>query len=231
MTSAAEPYTGAENLEVMREAVNYNAWLLNLIRNRAPREGRILDFGAGAGTFARPLHTFGLNVTCLEPDLALGAMLRGQGLQVASAIEQLPDDSFDFIYTLNVLEHIDDDVGALRGLHAKLLKGGRLLIYVPAFQVLYGAMDRQVGHVRRYRRRDLAKRVTNAGFTVESSEYADSVGFFAALAFRFFRRSSGNLNPAHVRIYDRLIFPCSLLLDRVSWPFFGKNVTVVARRS
>jgi SAM-dependent methyltransferase len=230
MTSAEGGYTGAENLEVMREACNYNAWLLRLIRRHSPPQGRALDFGAGAGTFALPLHRAGFRMTCVEPDYALGSMLRAQGLTVVSGLDQLENGACDFIYTLNVLEHIEDDLGALRGMHSKLRPGGRLLIYVPAFQVLFGSMDRRVGHLRRYRRSDLARKVRTAGFTVEKSRYADSIGFFAALAFRLLANTGGTLNPAHVRLYDRLVFPLSLLLDHLSWPFFGKNVIVVARR-
>ena len=76
----------------------------------------------------------------------------------------MPDASFNYIYTLNVLEHIEDDAAALRSLHAKLTDGGKLLIYVPAFPVLYTSMDAKVGHVRRYTRDTLMTRVTAAGF-------------------------------------------------------------------
>jgi SAM-dependent methyltransferase len=231
MTSANEAYTGADNLEVMREAVNYNAWLLRLIRRHAPPQGRVLDFGAGSGTFALPLHRAGLTMTCVEPDAALGSMLRSQGLAAAASLDALEPNQFDFAYTLNVLEHIDDDRGALSGLYTRLKPGGRLLVYVPAFQVLYGPMDRKVGHLRRYRRRDLARRIREAGFNIEKSRYADSLGFFAALAFRMLKGdSTGELNPAHIRLYDRCAFPLSLGLDMACWPFFGKNVLVVASR-
>jgi SAM-dependent methyltransferase len=170
-------------------------------------------------------------MTCLEPDPTLSAMLREQGLATATSLEQLENASFDFAYSLNVLEHIDDDVGALRGLHAKLKPGARVLIYVPAFQILYGPMDRKVGHLRRYRRLDLARRMQDAGFTIETCRYADSLGFFAALAFRILKGdSAGDLNPAHIKLYDRVAFPLSRALDVIAWPLFGKNVTVVARR-
>jgi SAM-dependent methyltransferase len=231
VTPANEAYTGADNLEVMREARNYNAWLLNLIRKQAPSRGRVIDFGAGSGTFALPLQRAGLTMSCVEPDAALGSMLRAEGLNAVQALDQLENDTFDFAYTLNVLEHIEDDGAALAGLRTKLKPGGRLLIYVPAFQVLYGPMDRKVGHLRRYRRLDLAQRVRTAGFSVEKSSYADSLGFFAALAFRLLNgNSSGELNPAHIKLYDRVGFPLSLLMDVACWPFFGKNVVVLARR-
>jgi len=231
MSSTDAGYTGADNLEVMREAFNYNAWLLRLIRRHAPSKGRVLDFGAGSGTFALPLQRAGLAMSCVEPDVALGSMLRAEGLVCVPALEQLEEAAFDFAYTLNVLEHIDDDAAALTTLRTKLKPGSRLLVYVPAFQVLYGPMDRKVGHLRRYRRLDLVRCVRKAGFTVERSRYADSLGFFAALAFRLLRReATGELNPAHIRLYDRWAFPLSLVLDTIAWPFFGKNVIVVARR-
>jgi len=231
MTAQQDAYTGVDNLEVMREARNYNDWLLRLIGRHAPARGRAIDFGAGSGTFALPMQRAGLTMTCLEPDAALSSMLREQGLATAASLDQLENESFDFAYSLNVLEHIDDDVGALRGLHAKLKLGARLLIYVPAFQILYGPMDRKVGHLRRYRRLDLARRMRDAGFTIETCRYADSLGFFAALAFRLLKGDSGgDLNPAHIKLYDRVAFPLSLALDAIAWPLFGKNVIVVARR-
>src|SRR5690242_12083450 len=138
MTTDQGAYTGVDNLEVMREARNYNAWLLDLIRGHAPARGRVIDFGAGSGTFALPLQRAGLTMTCVEPDAALGAMLRARGLTSVATVEAVENESCDFAYTLNVLEHIEDDGAALRGLHAKLKPGARLLIYVPAFQVLYG---------------------------------------------------------------------------------------------
>lgn len=230
VTSTDAGYTGTDNLEVMREAVNYNVWLLRLIRSHGPASGRVLDFGAGTGTFALPLQRLGLNMTCLEPDATLGALLRARGLAVVQTPQSLEDGTFDFIYTLNVLEHIEDDVGALAALLPKLRPGGRLLIYVPAFQVLFGPMDRKVKHLRRYRRKSLMDVLRTAGFTVERSRYADSIGFFAALAFRMAGDSSGDLNPAHIKLYDRLFFPLSRALDLVCGPFLGKNVLAVARR-
>ena len=61
----------------------------------------------------------------------------------------------DTIVCLNVLEHVEDDRGALRRLHAALAPGGRLLLLVPAHEWLYGAIDRAIDHHRRYERAGL----------------------------------------------------------------------------
>jgi SAM-dependent methyltransferase len=227
--SADTRFSGTENLEVMRDAVNYNRYLLELIRSHAGNAKRVIDFGAGSGTFAVPISRLGIEVTAIELDEELRAHLANQGLRVAASTAELPAPSFDYAYTFNVLEHIPDDVEALRGLREKLAPGARLLVYVPAFQVLYTSMDANVGHVRRYSRDTLVHNVSAAGFAVDAVEYVDSIGFFATLAFKLTDRGSGNVNPRMLRIYDRIIFPVSRALDRIVHRWFGKNLLLVAR--
>jgi predicted SAM-dependent methyltransferase len=135
-----------------------------------------------------------------------------------------------FAYTLNVLEHIVADDAAARALYEVLRPGGRLLVYVPAFNLLYSSMDRRVGHHRRYRRRTLVPLLEAAGFAIESARYCDSLGFLAALAFKAIGNREGTIAPASVSLYDRVAFPLSRVLDRVTQRFFGKNILVVARR-
>ncbi|MDY6947976.1 MAG: class I SAM-dependent methyltransferase [Pseudomonadota bacterium] len=225
-----EAYTGVDNLEVMQEAVNYNRYLLDTVRKHAPAGGKVLDFGAGGGQFAAPLSAHGLNITALEPDQLLQQRLRAQGLQVADSTNELPDASFDYIYTLNVLEHIEDDEAALRSLHAKLTSKGKLLIYVPAFPVLYTSMDAKVRHVRRYTRKTLMTRVTAAGFHVDRVGYADSIGFFATLLFKLSGNKDGNVSIGALKLYDRAVFPLSRSLDLITRRWFGKNLLLIGTR-
>jgi SAM-dependent methyltransferase len=212
----------AYNLEAMEEAERYNRFLLGLVLPLA-RGKRVLDFGAGSGTFARRLIAEGVDVTCVEPDAEL---LKDVHRDTAG----LADQSFDLVYSFNVLEHIQDDRAALAELRRLLKPGGRLVLYVPAFMVLYSAMDRQVGHLRRYRRRPLKRVVEGAGFVVDGVRYADSLGFVAALAFRALGPSSGELKPGAVRLYDRCIFPLSRALDLAFGRVAGKNIVLYAHR-
>jgi SAM-dependent methyltransferase len=223
-----QAYSGVDNLEVMSEAENYNRYLLGLVRGHAPSGGRVLDFGAGSGQFALPLAELGFDVTALEPDELLLGRLRGRIAAVADP-DELADRSFQCIYTLNVLEHIKDDVAALRRLRSKLASGGILLIYVPAFPVLYTSMDAKVGHLRRYTRQTLMTAVREAGFAVESCSYVDSLGFFATLLFKVGDKGAGDINRRALRLYDRAIFPVSRLIDRVTRRWFGKNLLLIAR--
>lgn len=227
----AEGPAGTENLEVMEAAVRYNAWLLDLVRGHLGPAKRVLDFGAGRGTFARVLNgEGGRAVVCVEPDAAARSVLAAGGLSAHASTGDIADASLDAVYSLNVLEHIDDDLAALSELRRCLKPGGRLLIYVPAFTILFSAMDRRVGHLRRYRRGQLLGRLEQAGFEVLRGRYADSFGFFAALAYRLGGDKGGGINPNALVIYDRLVFPVSCGLDFLTGRVFGKNVWALARR-
>lgn len=221
-------YTGIPNLEVMREAHNYNRFLLDLIASHEQPGDRLVDFGAGTGTFALPLIVAGKTVACVEPDASLAGYLAEKGLNVCHDLAQLPDSSIDYLYSLNVLEHIQDDAAAIALWHRKIRPGGRLLVYVPAFNLLFSSMDRRVGHCRRYRLPELRDKLRAAGFNIRDGRYVDSLGFFATLLFKLIDNGSGDINVEMLRLYDRFVFPISRTLDAVAGKLGGKNLYLAA---
>ncbi len=222
------PYTGVENLEVMRDAKKYNRYLQSLVERHAVGARRVIDFGAGSGTFAIPCAAAGFDVCAVEPDDRLRAILIAAGVAAVPDAAALPNETFHYAYTLNVLEHIETDVEALRTVREKLVPGGRLLVYVPAFPVLFTSMDAKVGHVRRYTRATLRASLVGAGFEVRTLRYADSLGFPATLVFKAFDNGSGDVNRRMLRLYDRLAFPVSRALDTLTQRWFGKNLVALA---
>jgi SAM-dependent methyltransferase len=223
-------YTGVDNLEAMAEAQNYNRFLVHEVLFHGRDARRALDFGAGTGTFARSLREHGLNVSCVEPDQSLRDELRRHGFESHAGLDSVASASVDFIFSLNVLEHIEDHEATVRDLYQRLRPGGRLYLYLPAFNLLFSSMDRKVGHYRRYRIGPLVKLLLRSGFTISNARYADSLGFFVTLLYRFIGNDRGDLSPRALRLYDRVIFPVSCLLDRVLGRFLGKNVAVTAIR-
>lgn len=217
-------------IEVMEEAVNYNRFLLDVVASWANGARRVLDFGAGNGRFALGLRERGFEVHAVEPDPLLRQGIASQGIVAHESLEGLGQQRFDGIYTINVLEHIEDDRGVLESFCEHLDPGGRLLVYVPAFEVLFSANDERVGHLRRYRRSTLLPALRAAGFAVERASYVDSIGFAAGLGYRFFGRRDGGVDLAAVRLYDAAFFPLSRRLDRVLGSFVGKNLLVCATR-
>jgi len=224
-------YGGIDNLEVLADAVRYNRFLVDAVVRTGSACGAALDFGAGTGSLSVLARDRGLEVACVELDPRLRARLRELGFKVYDRLEAVADRSQGFIYTLNVLEHIEDDEATLCALLAKLKPGGRCLLYVPAFQVLFSSMDRKIGHYRRYHRRGLLELARRAGFAIERAEYADSMGFFVTLLYKIINNQQNDVSPASVRVYDRCVFPVSRALDRMGCSrLFGKNLLVVMRR-
>jgi SAM-dependent methyltransferase len=225
----ADGYAGAAELEAMEVARNYNDYLASAVLSRADPSRPVLDFGAGLGTHARALRGRDLDVRCVEVDVGLSRALKAEGFETATSVTEFGPEAFGCIYSLNVLEHIEDDAAALRELYSATQRGGRLVVYVPAFPLVFSTLDQRVGHVRRYRKRSLTALVTHAGFRVERCRYVDSLGFAAALAYRFVSRSGG-LSPQTVKRYDRFVFPLSRRIDCVTNRWIGKNLLLEAGR-
>ena len=230
MSTPQLTYTGIDILETLEGATNYNSLLLDLIRESSQGRTRMLDFGAGTGTFAKLLRTKGIDVVCVEPDTHLAERLIRDGFLTFSDLNDVPDGSFEFILTLNVLEHIKDDWASFRQLASKLAIDGRLLVYVPAFQILWTSLDERVKHYRRYRRATLERLARSVGLSVCKTRYVDSLGFFAALGFRFFGNKNGGLSARAVSLYDRCVVPLSRLVDLLAGRLFGKNVYLIATK-
>ena len=216
------------------ELANYSAWIAGLFardfRRSFPGGGRVLDFGAGPGILAQGfLERTGVRPEGVELDPALRALLIQRGFAGYSSTAELAG-CYEAVFSSNVLEHIPDDLAALRDLHERLEPGGILLLYVPAFQAIWTRLDDRVGHFRRYTRKDLAAKLTAAGFKVEHSRYCDSVGFLLALAFRVIGSRNGEPSAWSLRLFDRFLFPISRFLDHFTNRFFGKNVYLKAIR-
>lgn len=229
-SQASFSYSGVDNLEVMREARRYNRFLTDQVLRNMAGDSPILDFGAGIGTFSEMVRDRGVEVACLEVDADQCDILRSKGFRVFASSGAIPDASYDYIFSLNVFEHIEDDVAAMTECARILRPGGVVFTYVPAFPILFGDMDRKVEHFRRYTRTSLRTISEEAGLTVTRTAYVDIAGFFASLLYNATSRGSGDINRTAVEVYDRFVFPASRIIDSVTHPVIGKNVFSIAHK-
>ncbi|HEV2748251.1 MAG TPA: class I SAM-dependent methyltransferase [Allosphingosinicella sp.] len=171
--------------------------LAELIRRRItlPYQARILEIGCGTGHNLGMLGRFG-TVDAIEIDGAARAIASSRlGRRVSDApLPGLPgirDGHYDLIALLDVLEHVEDDVEALRSIACKLRPGGRILLTVPAFPWMWSAHDVVNHHHRRYTKRTLRRAIAGAGLKVELLSWFNSLLFPLAAAARLAGRLTG----------------------------------------
>lgn len=222
-------YTGKAELIATKKLKNYNAYIRSLfLKHRPPGCDEAVDFGAGFGIISDIMPNE-LTITCVEIDEDLVNILALR-YKVVRSLAEIPDNSIKFLYSSNVLEHIENDAEALTQIFMKLAPGGVACIYVPAFEKLWTSMDTSVGHKRRYRKSSLYHKLSNAGFSILESKYVDSIGFFVTILMKLLRIAPSEVSSRSLRVYDRFIFPISLLADRISSKFLGKNVFFAVKK-
>lgn len=230
--SSTTQYSGRRILESMHEAANYTQAVFDRLLRARPADGaRILEFGAGDGAFVKKFATLGTEVDCVEIDHGLRDILRPIASSVFGDISEVRSDGYDFVYSVNVLEHINDLDRALDGLQRVVRPGGAIFIFVPAFEMLWTSLDTEAGHVTRFTRKRLSAAIRNAGFEIEGVDYFDSLGFPAALGVRALEGVGlFRYNPGSVKFYDRVLFPVSQVLDIFLRKLVGKNLILVGRK-
>jgi hypothetical protein len=133
----------------------------------------------------------------------------------------------DTIIYVNVLEHIEDDVRELQLIRETLGDGGRCLLFVPAMRALFSDFDRDLGHFRRYTKRELEDKVRSAGFKILRSRYFDFAGVAPwFVKYRIMR--SRSLGGGAVALYDSAVVPLMRHIEAFVDPPFGKNILLAA---
>lgn len=225
----------SHSLAILAKVYHYNHWVFDCIR---PHIGqKVVEVGAGIGNITQ----FLLNVeklVCLEPFEPYFQYLKRRmaaHLNVTLCphrIEDvpnadLPEGGFDTTVCLNVLEHIADDAAALGRMRQLVSPGGKVIIFVPALPVLYGEMDRAMGHIRRYTRPALARLFRQAGLRPTHSRYVNVVGALGWLwNGRVLRR--GRIPESATVAFDRMV-PILSALERLIPPLAGQSLLMVGR--
>ena len=160
-----------------------------------PKNAQLLEIGCGTGHNLSMLAKFG-EVDALEvDDIARGMAEERLGRSVLSAplpqLAGIPDDRYDLIAALDVIEHIPDDRAALEGIARVLKPGGKLVMTVPAHQWMWSAHDVVNHHQRRYSKAGLRRLILGSPLRLDSIGYLNSLLFPVAMAQRLASRISG----------------------------------------
>lgn len=203
-------------------------------------ELRILDVGCGTGLLLKELAAFGdvqgIDVSQLAIDFCNERGLSNVALGNATAIP-FPDNSFDIVLALDVIEHVADDATAAREIRRVLKPGGTAIVFVPAFRFLWGITDELSRHYRRYTLPELRRVFERVGCTVQRASYFNFLLFPAIFAVRgcvrLFGLRVGSEFESNNRMLNELLYHIFnleyWLLRAVNLPF-GVSALVVVQK-
>jgi SAM-dependent methyltransferase len=207
-----------------------------------PRTSRVLDVGTSTGANLRLLRDLGFHaVDGLDFSQEAIRYCREKGLGIVrhGDVCGMPfaDESFDLLLATDIIEHVDDDLKALREIARVLRPGGKALIVVPAFPILWGLQDRVAQHKRRYRMGGLADRVARAGFAIEVSYYFNFLLFVPIWLGRrlvdIIRPRIQNESQINSPLLNRMlsaVFTVDIAVAPVLRPPFGVSILIVAEK-
>jgi len=213
----------------------------HLISRHVGTEGlKILDVGCGTGLLLKELQGFGqirgIDMSQLAIDFCRERGLTGVTFGEATAIP-FPDDSFDVVLALDVIEHVADDAMAAREIRRVLKPGGMAIVFVPAFRFLWGITDELSQHYRRYTLPALLGVFESTGCSVKRASYFNFLLFPAILAIRgcvrIFKLRVRSELESNSNILNELlyhIFNLELWLLRATNLPFGVSALIVAKK-
>lgn len=220
-----------ETLIRMSAAKNYNLWILSKIK---PFIGKkILEVGCGIGSFTRLLARGG-QVTAVDINprfvrrLKEGIHLKTFKISVLDIEKLWLKSKFESIVCLNVLEHIENDVEALKNMSLMLRKESTLILLVPSHPILFGSLDEKVGHYRRYELKELTDKINRAGLIIKYSSHINrlgAIGWF--INARIFRKKL--LPRWQLKIFD-YFSPLFLKMEKYFCLPFGLSLLVIAKK-
>ncbi len=229
---------GHRTLDSIAPLRAYHRFLWNTVADSAG--GHVVEIGAGIGNITRfLLKKEHLWITDVGDDYLRQLTARFGGRANIEVLRldltrPLAEDNgggvrgqADTAVAFNVVEHLEDDLLALRVIRETLQPDGRLLLIVPAHPFAYGALDKELGHFRRYRTAELEAVLVEAGYQIESTTRVNSLGLFGWwLNGRILRRRHVPSFQAKINNY---LVPL-LKLERMFKIPFGLSLVVVARR-
>jgi len=217
------------------ELKNYNRWIYENIRDALGK--RVLEIGCGMGAMIDFAAARGRKITGVDIDdyfLKYSKLkyAKNEDIRIIKSDCMVLDrkfkkESFDTVMITNVLEHLKYQEKAVRIMNKLLSTGGRLAVFVPAFQCIYGKLDKNVGHYRRYTKITLRRVLEQSGFEIEKIHYMNFIGFFG---WYFNSELLGRgLTPVRQSLFfDKYIVPAEKMIEKIIKPPIGQSIVAIA---
>lgn len=226
-----------ESAAGMAGAANYADWTFDLFDRFVGAS--VLEVGCGVGTFTRKLAADARVKRLLAIDISPAAVdkcrqaVRNPNVELRVADVRDIGEQWDLVICMNVLEHIEDDRGALAHLWSLVAGGGTLFLLVPAHQALFTPFDAESGHFRRYNRRRMLELMGDAGVVPAARRafYFNSIGALGYWAvYKVLRKAPRESAGSEIGWFDRLVVPWQRRLEPRRLPF-GISLVVSATKA
>lgn len=232
---------GHETLDAIADAGNFNRWMYDTIKPYC--RGKILEIGSGVGNISHFFIESGAQI-CLSDirDNYCDILRTNYGSKAnVLGVENIdlvaPDfdtryakllGTFDSLFALNVIEHIEDDKQAIANCRKLLAPGGSMVILVPAYQGLYNRFDKELFHFRRYLKKNMAALFTQNGIDVRRSFYFNALGI--AGWFISGKLQKNRIIPRSQLQFYNSIIPFAKFVDAVLFRSIGLSAIVTGTR-
>ena len=229
---------GLDILDVVAKAKKLNNWMYETIEPFC--KGAVLEVGSGTGNISDFFVTnkYDISVSDLRENYRI--ILKDKFNLPENKVLDLdivaPDfdikskellNTFDSVFSLNVVEHIKDDDLAIKNMVKLLKPGGNLVILVPAYQALYNNFDKTLEHYRRYNKKSLTKLMGNYGEII-SSFYFNAVGTLGWwVSGKLFKNKM--IPEGEMKLYNSLV-PIIKIVDKVTFNKVGLSVICVIKK-
>jgi len=183
--------------------------LARILKTLGPVE-EVLDVGAGSGIFSKQLIDQGLAraAVCVDPNYSEVGVQTYNGKSILFT-RDIRETTQKLVLMMDVLEHVEDDVGLVRAYTDSMPRDGKVVITVPAFNFLWSGHDVFLEHYRRYTIRCLSRTIEDAGLIVDTSRYFFGALFPVIAAIRMGNRISSGVH-ADTAKSDLAIYPAWL---------------------
>lgn len=230
MTTSIRDYQEGA-LENLAQVDNYNKWLVSKFEKHLGKS--ILEIGSGLGNITLKVKDRGFNIIPTDVDKTFLKSLKKISKNAFYLDITGPNSKikgrFDTIIAINVLEHIKNDVQALKNIYNLLPAGGTFVGLVPAHKILFGSYDQSAGHQRRYSKIELSRKFAKVGFSILQIKYYNklsALGWF--INARLFKRKGF---PRLQLSFLKLLVPFLDFFDKII-PFeFGISIICIAKKS
>jgi hypothetical protein len=221
-------YPGWE-LKYFDKAYNFRQYQFKLIKNHL--SGELAEIGAGTGLFIPFYKKVTKSITIYEPSINLFKILKRkyQNIRIFNKILIKNNKLYDTIIYMDVIEHIKNYENELEKAAAQLKTNGKLIVNVPAFNFLFSKFDKDVGHYKRFHKKDFVNFCKKNNLKIIKLKYYDFVGFILILFSKYLFKPNHKKFGSNIKLWNLLI-PLSKFLDRIFCNIFGKSLIFIAQK-